>query len=294
MNSIRRHALFISLFLIAGCDQDNSSPIGDDGRADTNNCMTGDELIDQARAQLIQNEPSFYNAEMFAGATASVENMEDLNGDGIGDALVFPGLSYSGAIEEQVVFLSDSNGCITTFAGNFGSAGMAPSEDGGTTNGVRDLTGSSATGCDLTSTRYTFDGTLYVEASFEVENVCESVDAAYFERETPIQDGESYSFTVFADMSRRIAELSIEIVLEHQNPEGLSFILISPTGEMQQWIARDTGYYTEYDVAMFELLTLQFNGENTYGDWILEVTDEADGATGTFWGIELSFVGMSE
>ncbi len=136
-------------------------------------CGSDDELIAAARAQLVADEPDFYQLEQFSDDVAFVEPIEDLNGDGVDDALVFPGWSYAGANTEQAVYLSDAEGCATAYAGHFGASSVSPAEDGAVTNGVRDLTVVNTSGCSALVSRYAFDGQLYVETGSETQNLCD-------------------------------------------------------------------------------------------------------------------------
>lgn len=136
-------------------------------------CSSDAELIAEARAQLIADEPDFYTSEGFSDETALVERDWDLNGDGVQDALVFPGWSYAGANTEQAVYLSDADGCATAYAGHFGASSVAPAEDGAVTNGASDLTVVNTSACEATISRYTFDGARYVEAGYTTENLCD-------------------------------------------------------------------------------------------------------------------------
>jgi hypothetical protein len=181
-HDLSRHALFLSCSLVlsvglAGCTSDGGAggPTGQDGKADGfggPGCAASADMIAAARARLIQDEPDFYNADGFSDDVASVDGLDDLNGDGVADALVFPGWSYAGANAEQVVYLSDRSGCATIYAGHFGAESVTAAEDGAATSGVRDLTVVNASGCEVVISRYTFDGRTYVEAGSESEDRC--------------------------------------------------------------------------------------------------------------------------
>lgn len=134
-------------------------------------CLSDEELVVEARAQLIQDEPDFYSSDLFHDGF--VDRFVDLNGDGVDDVLLFPGLSYGGANVEQAVYLTDEKGCATVYAGHFGASSVMPTEDRAVTNGVRDLSVTNASGCEAVDTRFTFDGLRYVEGAYEIVNLCD-------------------------------------------------------------------------------------------------------------------------
>ncbi len=137
-------------------------------------CMTKAEMIAATRAQLSQEDPEFYSSDSFKDDMAIVESLADLNGDGVDDALVLPGMNHAGANSHQVVYLSDENGCATLNVGFFSATSVEPAEDGAVHNGVRDLIRVNNSGCQSAITRYTFDGERYVKAGTQIEDLCQS------------------------------------------------------------------------------------------------------------------------
>jgi hypothetical protein len=135
-------------------------------------CPTDAEIIETARQQLVRDEPDFYSLDGFREESASVESMDDLNGDGTADFLVAPGLSYSGPNVELAIYLSDADGCAGSYAGHFGASDVSASD--GTTNGVRDVKATNVSACSAETTTYAYDGELYQPGSTQSEPLCDN------------------------------------------------------------------------------------------------------------------------
>lgn len=118
---------------------------------------------------------------------------------------------------------------------------------------------------------------------------CEAVYPPYLELEEPILDGQSSSHTLYVEQSRTVVDLNATIEFMRSTPDGLSFVLRSPSGFAVQFSESEMSPYVEGEYVELELWTLQFSGESTNGVWTLEVIDEADLVTGSFLGMGLSF-----
>jgi len=138
------------------------------GKADGGECASERETIAEARAWL-KADDAFYKGVSFSDEVATTESMGDLNGDGVPDLLVSPGLSYAGANAEMVVLLTQrvagtDYACATLPVGHFAAASVEIADDDERHHGVLDLleTNTSNDKCATLVTRYSFDGKRYV------------------------------------------------------------------------------------------------------------------------------------
>lgn len=129
------------------------------------------DLIVDARVRLQGSE------EVFDDDLAKVSTIEDLNGDGFVDFIVEPGFSYSvdgiaAPNVDKTIYLSDQDGCATSFAGSFGGTSeLYVTADQVTTSGVRDVRTVSILSCNGYIHRYKYDGTTYQIDDLEIVKV---------------------------------------------------------------------------------------------------------------------------
>lgn len=123
-------------------------------------CMSDEELIGLAREEL-RKEGGDYATDDFADGSG-VEPTRDLNGDGYDDFAVRPGIAYSGAVAEMVIYMSDPTGCASDYAGSLGGVSdVTATEDGAVTNGVRNLRTVNHGACIDYFNSFTWGGTKY-------------------------------------------------------------------------------------------------------------------------------------
>lgn len=161
-----------------GGKTDDTGDTGDgtgSGQGPAGDCPSDAELIAEARAQLVADEPEFFAGFEFSDEIAAVESVGDLNGDGLDDASVAPGRAYSGPNTEQTLYLSDadSGGCPIQYVGHFGVSDLVAADDGASSNGVRDVIGTNVSACEAELTRYAFDGERYAARETTTEKLCE-------------------------------------------------------------------------------------------------------------------------
>jgi hypothetical protein len=174
--------------LIPGCAVDAD---GDRDRADEfpAGCATDKEMVATARAQLIADEA--FGADEFSDDNSGVESITDLNGDGLKDAMVFPGALFAGSTVQIEIYLTEPSrdqsaeapSCPTRYAGGFAAGVADATQDGGTSMcGVRDLSATSVgqAGCVQLTSHFTFDCKLgrYTEVEDDQTsvNLCDDPD----------------------------------------------------------------------------------------------------------------------
>jgi hypothetical protein len=155
--------------LAGGCDEGTTEPTSSGcqgGKCDANTggdatleCPSDDELLEQAR-QAVQVVFDLEEDDFFSEGAHEI--MEDLDGDGVEEHLVWTGSGGATANGDMVLFLSQGGGCADRVAGVFNGVGLSPSEDGKVTNGARDLEqAGKSSACEVSITNFSFDGEAY-------------------------------------------------------------------------------------------------------------------------------------
>jgi len=179
MTTLTRIASIASLLLAVGCTTEptpdgplrpGSGGKGDDATASA--CGADEDLIAAARATLRLREAYYRDVEFHDALSTVDRTIGDLNGDGVDDVVVAPGLAYAGANSEWAVFLS-AGGCPSVFAGSFGGDGVYAAEDGQVTNGVKDIIVGGHQHCDGNQTRHTWGGFGFVAGDTVVVDLCD-------------------------------------------------------------------------------------------------------------------------
>jgi hypothetical protein len=80
---------------------------------------------------------------------------------------------------EWVLFANDASGCPRRFVGSFAASEISTAET--RSRGFLDVIATHVSLCDLVETAYAFDGSIYVEASSQMIDICEDPD--------PTEDG---------------------------------------------------------------------------------------------------------
>lgn len=125
-------------------------------------CPDERDLVDAARRHLLEPEDTQFELDDFLEARAKIETIDDLDGDGTPDTLVFPGLDYADGNKEIVIMLSRHWSCADQYAGHI--AGVAIAKDSGTSEkDVADLMVTSDRDGRKVQTRMEFRDDVYVE-----------------------------------------------------------------------------------------------------------------------------------
>lgn len=135
--------------LVSSLDECESAHVG---CYDVAACPDDEALIQQTREIVME---SVFERE------SSVVQFDDLDADGVPDALVLPG-SGAAANLDFAAYLSGGTPCAQNFAGLFSGVEAFPADDTKRSNGVLDLAVRSSGGnCLEVVTRYAFDGEVY-------------------------------------------------------------------------------------------------------------------------------------
>jgi hypothetical protein len=168
---MRSFILLCSLLASAACTTEipsDPASSGAGGKGDFGHddgfCTSDAGLIAAARNALIRAEPSVYSADSFT-SEGRTENLEDLNGDGLNDLAVYPGIQYASGNEEIVIMHGNPDtDCINPrVLGNFAAMALEVVPQGpDAAAGPMNLLATSNDGCERVTTWYSFDGTKYV------------------------------------------------------------------------------------------------------------------------------------
>ncbi len=173
--------LLALLGLAPACDE--GAPVGEDpplcqgAKCDAAHgagpCPSTAAMIEAARQVHLTQ---IYARSKFDDLIAGVDPLGDLDGDGVGDALVRPGLQYAGDRVEFSVYLSQGGSCPEYYAGHFdGDEAVAAPE--GSAHGVSDILGTIVDPwCDAQQTRYRYNGRRYRRFDESMERVCDPTE----------------------------------------------------------------------------------------------------------------------